>query len=125
MLGWHISVFSQADGGACPARFDTPRGQRLAVWQAGPAGLDWLDQLVAAGQARSLGGNGYPNRYTAPAAALVPVIVDAPPHANKTWISGYGNILTEKWEGTTVTDRAALYTCPRDEWLLIEAWDES
>jgi hypothetical protein len=61
MLGWHISVYRQKVGG-----LSTPKGQRLAVWQTGLGGLDWLDELVKAGKAINLGENGgYPCRYTA------------------------------------------------------------
>jgi hypothetical protein len=60
MLGWHVSVYRQKDGGSSPATFPTPEGTRLAVWQTGIGGLDWLDELVKAGKAIDLGGNGYP-----------------------------------------------------------------
>ncbi len=36
-----------------------------------------------------------------------------------------GDILTGKWEGKTVIDRAAAEQCRLDEWLLVTAWDES
>jgi len=51
MLGWHISVYRQKDGGASPGTALTPQGTRLAVWQTGLWGLDWLDELVKAGKA--------------------------------------------------------------------------
>jgi hypothetical protein len=33
MLGWHASVYRQPDGGHSPATFESPEGERLAVWQ--------------------------------------------------------------------------------------------
>jgi len=42
MLGWHISVHRQADGGAHPARADSKTAARIAVWQTGLHGMDWL-----------------------------------------------------------------------------------
>ena len=60
MLGWHISVFRQADDGSSPAKAGSEEGVRLAVWQTGLEGLQWLDALVEAGHAIDLGGNGYP-----------------------------------------------------------------
>ena len=41
------------------------------------------------------------------------------------WASGLYDVLTEKWEGQTVIDRDAITQCRPDEWLLLEAWDES
>jgi hypothetical protein len=31
MLGWHVSVYRQTDGGASPAAFESPEGTRVAV----------------------------------------------------------------------------------------------
>ena len=62
MFGWHVSVYRQTDGGASPAAFESPEGTRVAVWQAGIGGLDWLIELVKAGKAINLGGDGYPVR---------------------------------------------------------------
>lgn len=125
MLGWHISVYRQTDGGALPATKESAEGTRLAVWQTGLGGLDWLDELVKAGRAVYLGGNGYPFRYTATAGHLIPRVVDEPPGAHRVWVHDSDDILTEKWEGRTVIDHAAAAACQTEEWLLVEAWDES
>jgi hypothetical protein len=125
MLGWHISVYRQADGGASPATAESVRGERVAVWQTGLGGLDWVYELVEAGRALHLGDNGYPYWYTATAENLIPRIEAGPPEANLVWRYDEGDILTDKWEGKTVIDRAATAACRPDEWMLIEAWDES
>jgi hypothetical protein len=126
MLGWHISVYRQKSGGLSPGTALTPKGTRLAVWQTGLGGLDWLDELVKTGQAINLGDNGgYPCRYTATAERLMPHIIDTPPGARSRWALGLGDIVSEKWQGRTVIDREALAGCPAKEWLLVEAWDES
>ena len=125
MLGWHISVYRQADDGASPATFESPEGDRLAVWQTDMWGLDWLDELVKAGKAIDLDGNGYPLRYTSMAKYLTPKLCGEPPHAHHVWIREVGDMVTEKWAGKTVINHAAVAACHRDEWLLIEAWDES
>lgn len=125
MLGWHISVFRQQEGGASPATMESAKGPRLAVWQTGFEGLKWLEQLVEAGNAIALGGNGYPVRYTATAEHLLPEISDQPPQARDTWAHDPGDILTDKWEGKTVVDPVTVSECPPGEWLLVEAWDES
>jgi hypothetical protein len=125
MLGWHISIYRQTDDGASPATAQSLEGTRVAVWQTGLGGLEWFDELVKAGKAFDLGGDGYPSRYTATAGYVIPQIVDKPPGALDTWMFGADDVLTKKWEGRTVVDRAAVAACRRDEWLLIEAWDES
>lgn len=125
MLGWHISVFRQADGGSLPAGNDTREGARLAVWQAGLDGIDWLRDLVAVGKAVDLGGNGYPFRFSAPAAHLMPRILEGPPFAHSVWIVPAGSVTTEQWAGRTMIDCEQSAACPPDEWLLVVVWDES
>jgi hypothetical protein len=125
MLGWHISVFKQPDGGGAPARVGSPTGERIAVWQTGLGGLDWIDELVKKGKAIRLGGHGYPCLYTVTAKHLIPTIMDKPPKARDTWVCEPSDILTEQWAGKTVIDRGEAIGCRPDEWLIIEAWDES
>ena len=125
MLGWHISIYRQTDDGASPATAESSPGTRVAVWQTGLGGLDWIDELVKAGKAINLGGRGYPSRYTATTENLIPRIGDEPPGARPVWAFGVGDILTEKWVGETLIDHAAAAACRPREWLLIEAWDES
>lgn len=125
MLGWHISIYRQIDDGALPATTESPTGTRLAVWQTGLGGLDWIEELVKADKAVDLGGNGYPCRYTATAENLIPRIGDEPQGAKRVWTHDPHDILTEKWAGKTVIDRDAIAACRPAEWLLIEAWDES
>jgi hypothetical protein len=125
MIGWHISVYRQTDGGRTPATATTDPGVRLCVWQTGFGGLDWLEELVKADHAIDLGGNGYPLRFTATAAQLVPRLLDGPPKARPVWTCEATDILTEKWSGKTVVDRDVAAECRDDEWLLVEAWDES
>ena len=126
MLGWNIGVYRQTDGGgASPATFDSPYGARIAVWQTGISGLNWLNQLVAKHQAICLGGNGYPLRYTATADQILPRISEGPPDANDIWMSAVGDIIGRGWAGKTVIDSRVASLCREQEWLLIEVWDES
>jgi hypothetical protein len=125
MLGWHFSVYRQANGGSAPAPWDCPRGDRLAVWQAGWAGLRWLNELVKAGEAVSLGGNGYPYQYSLWAKTLRAVIDAGLPEVNEVWGAGPHDVLTAKWAGRTVIDEAGLEECQPEEWLIVEVWDES
>jgi len=47
------------------------------------------------------------------------------PLAREVWISGETDILTSQWAGRTLIDRDEAAKCGDDEWLLVEAWDES
>ncbi len=125
MLGWHTSVYRQKDGGASPATFESAKGIRLAVWQTGIGGLDWIDDLVKAGHANNLGGNGYPVRFTATAEYILPVILGMKTETEITWVLGAGDTVTDQWEGRTVIDRTMAEQCAPAEWLIVEAWDES
>lgn len=125
MLGWHVSIYRQTNNGASPATADATEGTRLAVWQTGLGGLDWIQGLVHTERAISLGGNGYPFRFTATAENLIPEFIDEPPGARRAWAVEETDILTEKWEGKTVIDHGAVAACRPDEWLLVVAWDES
>ena len=125
MLGWHISVKRQKDGGSQPATKDSDCEEALAVWQAGTGGLDWLDELVTAGKATHLGGNGYPFWYTARAENLLPRLVSNPPMARDHWLHDAGDSLTDRWLGKTYLDMDAIADCARAEWLRVDAWDES
>ena len=125
MLGWHISVYRQTDGGGAPATAESAEGTRLAVWQTGVDGLDWLREMVTEGKVVDLGGNGYPSRFTATAEQLLPRIVESPPGARAEWLLDAGDIVTDKWEGKTVVDGAVAAECGADEWLIVEVWDES
>ncbi len=124
-LGWHISVYRQQDDGSTPASFGAAHGARLAVWQTGLGGLHWLDDLVKQQKATDLGGNGYPMEYTAMATHIIPQLRNDPPEAKAVWSSDAGDILTPGWLGKTTKDPETMAACRPDEWLLIQAWDES
>jgi len=125
MIGWNVSVYRQKDGGNSPATDDSKVGARLAVWQTGGGGLDWLCDLAKAGKAIDLGGDGYPNSFTAPAEYVIPRILEDPPHAREVWGRGDCDTVHDSWAGRTVVDRDAARQCRFDEWLKIIAWDES
>lgn len=136
MMGFHFSVYRLVDSPPpdipqllselTSAALDrVKRGERIAVWQTGIDGLDWIDQLVKDGRAAGELGSGYPGAFFAPACHLLPVILEGPPAANKTWISEPTDILLPAWDGRTVIDRKQANACSPDDWLLLEVWDES
>jgi hypothetical protein len=144
MLGWNVGVYTIVAGRTSdtPALQDQPstrglslaqmdslrdrfaQGDRIAVWQADISGLRWIDELVESGAAIAARENGYPSVFYAKAADVVSRL-DAPPGARTVWVSGPHDVLTEKWAGRTVVDHSAAAACAPEEWLLIEAWDES
>lgn len=125
MLGWNISVYKQQNDGATPASFGDAHGTCLAVWQTGLGGLDWINDLVKQQKAIDLGGNGYPLEFTVMTAHLKTQLLEGPPGAKALWTFDPGDILLPGWLGKTIKDLEALDACRPDEWLLIQAWDES
>ena len=96
----------------------------IASWATDYDGLDWIEDLVKAGKAIRLRGGGYPSLYTATAENLITQITDGPPRANDSrnkWVEGD---VKPSVVGTWI-NRTKAADCSPDEWLLIEAWDES
>jgi hypothetical protein len=124
-LGWHISVYRQQGDGSAPASFGAPHGERLAVWQTGLRGLEWLKELAKQGKAVDLGGNGYPMEFTAQAIHIIPQIREEPPLAKPYWSRDAGDVVLPGWAGKTTKDLEEMDACRAEEWLLIQAWDES
>ena len=126
MLGWWIGVFRVADSDGQLPTLQSKTGARVAEWQTGAAGTDWLDQLVRDGQGlQSLGGCGYPLRYVVKAGVLGPYLRNGPPGARKVWLREPGDVVTSEWKGKTTIYEDTLSACASDEWLVVEAWDES
>ena len=123
-LGWNIGVYRQQN--AVRLRHHSGRRPGLdLLWQTGVGGLKWLDDLVSQKKAVSLGGNGYPVEYTAMAGYIIPRLGDDPPGAKGVWTFDEGDVLLPGWLGQTTKDIQAMNACRTDEWLLIQAWDES
>jgi hypothetical protein len=131
-LGWDILIFRQAGGGASPATKDSAPGTGLAEWSAGSGGLSWLFEMSRNGEALACNDSpGYPYRFTAQAENLTAYIVYQPPS-----VKG-GNIQTMvvespndqlprfRSEERAFINQTALAACDPDEWLVVEAWDQS
>ena len=126
-MGWHLSLYRQISDRDSPSTNGDPSGARLATWQAGVNGLGWLRELVQRNDAVHLADSGgYPVRYTVRAGAAIPTLLDGPPHARTSWITGPTDIVDfDRWPGSTTIDHTAIEQCQPDEWLQVEAWDES
>jgi len=122
-LGWHVSVYRQPSGGARPAAFGDAPGPRLAAWHTGLGGLDWLKALVQDGRALALGGDGYPAEFAVRAGDAIPTLLAGAPLARIGAIAGAGDTLAP--DGRTVLASDVIGACRPDEWLIVQAWDES
>jgi hypothetical protein len=99
MLGWQIIISKES------------AETSLASWTTGLGGTTWLDVLVKEGRAKDLGGNGYPNIYSAKAIEILPFLTTEIINS-----VGGGNIRLKSDQMTA---------CSNDETLIIEAWDQS
>ena len=59
------------------------------------------------------------------AAHIVSRFREDPPEAKAVWSFDAGDIITPQWLGKTTKDPETIDACRPDEWLLIQAWDES
>jgi hypothetical protein len=125
MLGYNISIYKLQNGAEAPRSSNPPTTARLAVWQTGLGGMNWIYGLAKKGLAVHLGGGGYPFRYSARTEHVRPKVLEGPPLAKPVWGYNPGDILMDKWCGKTTIDRGALDACSPNEWNLVEAWDES
>ena len=129
-LNWNITVSrlvnpppSALSIDELPPMSDATGAQRIAVWQAGWQGLDWLGALVSVGQAVEYG-NGYPFSYYVRAGDVRPHLAN-PPYENVHRIADAGDIVGRGWLGRTTIDHEAAETIEPGEWLHVTAWDES
>lgn len=109
MMGWWIVVSQGQPDGVMIDKVDT-----LASWETGLSGLRWLNNLVASGKARKLRGDGYPNRYEARAADVLPLLAEVTGRIDFTY-----KLFKPKF------DRKRIAACPSDSVVTIDAWDQS
>jgi hypothetical protein len=124
MIGFEVFVY-RADLVADPRKSWPEEAALLVSWEVGGfGGLSWIDDLVTAGKAVALGGDGYPLRYTALARDLLPVIANGIPRPPGGPVIGEDYFLPAGWVGQPeVAEKLA--ECPPNQLLLINAWDQS
>jgi len=123
MIGWWIVVAAQT-----PEERDRAADTKPAVlanWEVGPGGLDWLRQLVKAGKASQLFFSGYPNRYTAKAGDVLPLLAGGPPAHCGPPIIGDDYVMPANWKGNVIFHHDKIAACSPDQVLTIDAWDQS
>ena len=132
MLGWWFCIINLP-----PEEVDKIIGREarapfvLADWEAGISGLDWVRALLKEGKATQLKNGGYPNRYTAKAADILPLIHGngiKPPH-DGIWTFGTDDgeeyALPPGWMEKPNLRLDNIRHCPSDALLTIDAWDRS
>ena len=124
-IGWHITVYRQAAARLKPATMLAETAGRVAVWQTGLGGLDWIEGIAGSNTCFFLGGNGYPYRFTAQSRAILPIIMAGPPQARDVWLTDPGDVVGPKWVGHTLIEQHVAKACLPNEWLVIQVWDES
>lgn len=79
MLGWWIVISMQTPEERDRADQDTRRAALLANWEASVHGSRWVHRLVEQGKATQLSSGGYPNRFTAQACDVLPLLTKGVP----------------------------------------------
>lgn len=94
----------------------------LATWEAGLGGLGWITQLCEQGKATQLSSNGFPNRYTASADVIAPLLLAGIAEAQD------GDFPQDKltgWPGCITVYPERVAACSPGQLLTIEVWDQS
>ena len=102
-----------------------PKASKLAVWQVGLYGLDWLRDRIGDGEVVSLGGNGYPFEFSATGRVILSEIESRMALPRRVWALGEHDVVTPAWLGKDTFYEGAIALCEGSEWLHIVAWDQS
>ena len=131
MIGWWIVVSMQSPEERDRSDQDARRAAILAQWETGADGIRWIERLTEAGTVAKLAGGGYPNRYTARAADVLPLIEGGgiQPSKDGVWIFGIDEseeyAQPPGWMGKVEVHADRVAACPADLVLTIDAWDQS
>lgn len=124
MIGWWIVIAAQT-----PEERDAPNSDRkaavLANWETSVGGIDWVTKLTKEGKATQLSSSGYPNRYTAKAGDVLPMLSKGIPDHSDMTIIGDDYVMPAGWKGNIIMHQDKIEACPPDQVLTIEVWDQS
>jgi len=110
MLGWWITISTHfADGE--PA--EEHRAAQLAQWETVVGGLSWIDRLVEAGLAQQVQDGGYPSRYTARWADVLPMLGER------------GALIKARRDGPLQWHPERMLVCDPEHVVAIVVWDLS
>lgn len=131
MIGWWIIVSTQSPEERDNADRDSKQATILAQWEVGASGIRWLADLVNSGKALQLSAGAYPNRYTAKASDVLPLIKGAgiKPPRDGLWIFGLDEVEENdqfsNWPNKLEVHKERILACKIDQVLTIDAWDLS
>lgn len=131
MIGWWFLVLAQTPEERARIVASVPRSPLeeaaiLASREVNVAGIDWIEQLAAAGKAVQVLSGGYPSRYRALAGDVLPLIADGPPAADTGFaVIGDDYVMPRAWRGKVTLHRDRMATCSPSQVLTIEVWDQS
>ena len=131
MIGWWIVVSTQSPEERDRSDQETRRAALLAQWETSADGIRWLEVLTEKGKAERLSGGSYPNRYTATASDVLPLIEGGgiQPPKDGMWIFGIdeGEEYAQPpgWMGKLELHPGRIAACPVEQVLTIDAWDQS
>lgn len=123
MIGWWFVISAQT-----PEERDRsidPKAGVLANWETSVGGIAWVIKLVADGKAVQLSSGGYPNRFTAKAGDVLPILVKGIPDHNDMTIIGDDYVMPAGWKGNIVLHQDMIAACHTDQVLTIDVWDQS
>lgn len=125
MLGWDIRVYRLPKPGYRPAEEIPKEALCIARWGADVEGTQRLDDLIEQGKAFGYFQWGYPNRYTARALDILPIVRSDPPFRKvyRPLEEFLATLPNSDWKGGF--DAAEADACRPDELLVIVVWDES
>ncbi|SIR08806.1 hypothetical protein SAMN05880566_108142 [Janthinobacterium sp. TND4EL3] len=94
----------------------------LATWEAGLSGAGWIAQLCEQGKATQLTFNGFPNRYTAPASVIAPLLLAGIAEAQD---GEFPQDQLTGWPGSITVHAERIAACAPGQLLTVEVWDQS
>ncbi len=120
MLGYEVMIWRALDASQTRAI-----DRCVAPWKTGSGGLKWLDDLTRTGEVEDHGGGGYPLHYRIRAGALVKALANGLPANNSPLVIGSDSVFSAGYNEMLSLDASRLRACADDEWLIVEAWDQS
>jgi len=125
MLGWWIIVSTQTPEERDRADQDAKRAAVLAQWETRVEGVFWIEDMVATRRAKKLSRSGYPNRYTARASDVLPLLCASPTSTGETKVVDADGPLGVVWGDKNELHMERVAGCSADRMLTIDVWDQS
>ncbi|MBA4057904.1 MAG: hypothetical protein C0490_24520 [Marivirga sp.] len=126
MLGWEIIIHTELSESINEGDWKLPSQENiLANWRVGLGGDNWLNELVAADNAKCLGGSGYPIRYLTKLKHVLPIIHLGPPDHKGPLVIGENYVRESGWTSSRTINLEKLKHENPENMIVIDTWDES